>query len=106
MAESATPTSGSAGLSLDEVRHIATLARIGMTDEDLDRFQTDLSAILSHFDTLDGINTDGEEPTAGGTDLLNVLAEDEPRPSLPQKDVLANAPRQEEGLIRVKAVLD
>ena len=93
-------------LSLDEVRHIAALARIGLSDADLQRFQRELSGILSHIQELQQIDTAGVEPTANGADLLNVSAADEPSDSLPLEDVLANAPDQDDGYFRVRAVLE
>ena len=93
-------------LSLDDVRHIAILARIGLSDADLLRFQHDLSGILSHIQELQQIDTAGVPPTANGADLLNVTASDEPTDSLPREDVLANAPAQEDGYFRVRAVLE
>ena len=95
-----------AELSLDEVRHIATLARLGLTDDELEKFRTDLSSILAHFDVLAAIDTDGIEPTNNGVDLLNVIAADEPRPSAPLVDVFANASGKEDTFFRVRAVLD
>ncbi len=92
-------------LSADDVRHIAALARIGMTDEDVERFRTELSSILGHFDVLARIDTEGVEPTNNGADLLNVMVADESRPSLPSERVLANATTREDDLFRVKAVL-
>ena len=93
-------------LSLDEVRHIAALVRLGMTDDELHKFRRELSSILAHFDVLARIDTDGVEPTATGADLLNVTAPDRPRPSLDPADVLANAPHRQDDYFRVKAVLE
>ena len=90
----------------DEVRHIALLARIGMTDEEVARFQGDLSSILDHIRVLEAIDTAGVPPTANGADLLNVTASDEARPSHDRDAVLRNAPAIEEGLFRVRAVLE
>lgn len=97
--------SSSVELTLDEVRHIATLARIGMTEQELEKFRTDLSSILAHFDVLAAIDTEGVEPTNNGAVLLNIVAEDKARPSLTTDDVMANAPEQQDALFRVKAVL-
>ena len=93
-------------LTLDEVRHIAILARIGMTDQDLLRFQQELSGILTHIQALQAVDTAGVEPTAGGGDLLNVRADDRRRPSQSREAVLKNAPDREEYLIKVRAVLE
>lgn len=93
-------------LSTEEVLHIARLARIGLTGEEVDRLATQLSAILDHFEALSAVNTDGVEPTAHPLPLANILREDEITPSLTRADALANAPESEDGLIRVRAVLE
>lgn len=93
-------------LSRDQVLHIAHLARVGLTEEDVARFQSQLSQILEHFDVLRRIDTDGVPPTAHTLPLQNVQAPDVARPSLPRDVVLANAPEAENGMFRVRAVLE
>ena len=93
-------------LSLEEVRHVAFLARLGVTEENLEKFRGQLSDILENFEILQEVNTDDVEPTAHSVPLHSVMREDTARPSLGQDEVLANAPRQEEGHFRVRAVLD
>ena len=93
-------------LTADEVRHIALLARIGVTDEDVARFQAQLSSILDHFAALQAIDTEGVPPTAQPQDLLNVERPDEPRPSFPRDVMLANAPARDGGFVRVRRVLE
>ena len=93
-------------LSEDDVRHLASLARIGMTDDDVQKFRTDLSSILDHFDVLAAIDTDGVEPTNNGADLLNVMVADQARDSATHDQTMANAPRAEDAYFRVRAVLD
>ena len=93
-------------LTEEDVRQVAIIARIGMTDQDLQRFRTELTAILAHCNDLQQVDTEGVEPTAHVTGLENIMAADASRPSLPRDAVLANAPETEEGLIRVKPVLD
>ncbi len=93
-------------LSREEVLHIATLARVGLSAEDVTRFQEQLSQILDHFDVLRVIPTDDILPTTHTLPLESVMADDEPRPSLPRDAVLANAPLTEEGHLRVRAVLE
>ena len=94
------------GLSLDEVRHLATLVRLGMTDDELEKFRGELAGIIGHIDALRAVDTEGVEPTNNGADLLNVLAADDPRPSWPVDKVLANATTREDTLFRVRAVLE
>lgn len=93
-------------LTLDEVRHIAMLARVGMTDEDLERMRDQMSAILEHFDVLQQVSTEGVEPTGHSVDVSTVMREDEPRPSWPVDEMLANAPQREEGFVRIRPVLE
>jgi aspartyl-tRNA(Asn)/glutamyl-tRNA(Gln) amidotransferase subunit C len=93
-------------LSRDEVLHVARLARIGLTDADVEKFQHQLSSILDNFEALRQIDTTGVEPTTHTLPLESVMAPDEPADSLPAGDVLANAPLQHDGYLRVRAVLE
>lgn len=93
-------------LSREEVLHISRLARVGVSDEDVDKMREQLSNILENFDILREVNTDGVPPTAQSIALLNITREDRVAPSLPQTDVLANAPRQEAEFLKVNAVLE
>jgi aspartyl-tRNA(Asn)/glutamyl-tRNA(Gln) amidotransferase subunit C len=93
-------------LTPEEVLHIARLARIALNDDDVDLFTRQLSGILDHFAALAALNTDGVEPTAHPLPLSNVMRADSVAPSLGQDEVLANAPEQEDGFFRVRAVLE
>lgn len=93
-------------LTSEEVLHIARLARISLTADEVSRFAAQLSGILDHFAALAAVDTDGIEPTAHPLPLANVMRADEARPSLAQADALANAPAQEDGYVRVRAVLE
>lgn len=93
-------------LSRDEVQHIAALCRIGMTDEELEVMAGQLSQVLELFQTLQGLNTDGVEPTAHSISLDTALRDDLAAESDTVENVLANAPVSENDLIRVKAVLE
>lgn len=93
-------------LTSDEVRHIARLARVAVSDEEVERLREQLSDILDHFAILNEIDTEGVPPTAQSFAMTNVRREDAVLPSSPRGDVLANAPRQEDGYFRVRAVLD
>ena len=97
---------GSVEFAADEVRHLAALARLGMTDAEVEKFREELASILGHCQVLAGIDTAEVEPTANGADLLNVVAEDVSRPSLAVEDVMRNAPDREENYFRVRAVLE
>jgi aspartyl-tRNA(Asn)/glutamyl-tRNA(Gln) amidotransferase subunit C len=82
------------------------LARIAVTDEDVERYTAQLGSILDHFDALSQANVEGLEPTAHPLPLSNVMRSELVSPSLPRDEVLANAPRTEDGLFRVRAVLE
>ena len=93
-------------LTREQVVHIATLCRIGMTEEDLERFARQLSHILEQFEVLKQVDTAQVPPTAQSIELSSVFKDDKPRPSLPREEVLRNAPLREEEYLRVKAVLE
>jgi aspartyl-tRNA(Asn)/glutamyl-tRNA(Gln) amidotransferase subunit C len=93
-------------LSREEVLHIARLARVGLTEEEIDRFSEQLSNILENFEILQQVDTEGVPPTSQAVELRSVMREDEVRPSFPKEDVLANAPRRENDCFRVRAVLE
>ena len=90
----------------EEMRHIAALARVAMTDEELERMRDEMSNILDHFDVLQQVDTEGVEPTAHTADVRSVMRDDEVRPSATKEDVLSNAPLREEDFLRVRAVLE
>ena len=93
-------------LTREEVLHVARLARIGLTDADVEKFQGQLSSIIEHFDVLSRVDTTGVEPTTHTLPLMSVMGQDEPRDSLTADQVLANAPLEHDGYLRVRAVLD
>jgi aspartyl-tRNA(Asn)/glutamyl-tRNA(Gln) amidotransferase subunit C len=93
-------------LTSEEVLHIAHLARIALSEADVQRFTAQLSGILDHFAALAAVDTEGLEPTAHPLPLSNVMRADTVAPSLSQADALANAPEREDGFFRVRAVLE
>ena len=93
-------------LSREEVLHIARLARLWVTEDDIDRFREQLSNILENFEVLQQVDTSDVPPTAQPIPLQNVMKPDEAAPSLPPSDILANAPRREEDFFRVRPVLE
>lgn len=93
-------------LSTEEVRRIALLARLGVTEEETEKLREQLSNILENFEILQEVDTTGIPPTAQVTGMENVVREDEAAPSLSQKEIMANAPREEAGFFRIKAVLE
>ncbi len=93
-------------LSREEVQHIALLARLGMTETELERFREQLSNILENFQILQQVDTSEVPPTSQAIPLQSVVRDDEVAPSLPPDDVLANAPQREGEFFRVKPVLE
>ena len=93
-------------LTRQEVLHIARLARLGLTEEEVDRLAGQLSDILGHFETLAEVDTTGVTPTAQASAVSSVVAADEVLPSLPAEEVLANAPSREGEFFRIRAVLE
>ncbi len=92
-------------LTHEEVQHIAILTRLGLTPEELEQYRTQLSAVLEHFQVLQEIDTEGVPP---GQSVLrqDVMRDDEPAPSLPKEETMANAPDRQEDYFRVRAVLE
>jgi aspartyl-tRNA(Asn)/glutamyl-tRNA(Gln) amidotransferase subunit C len=85
----------------DQVLHVARLARMRLTDEELDRMQRELSGVLSHVDRISELELDDVPPTSHVVHLENVLRDDEIKPSLTAEQALANAPDPDEGAFRV-----
>ena len=92
-------------LSCDEVKHIALLTRLGLTEAEIEKFREQLSNILENFEVLQQVDTSNIPPTAQSINLQNVTREDEVAPSFSQSQVLANAPQKEKGCFKVRAVL-
>ncbi len=88
------------------VEHIAELAKLELTDEEIDLYAGQLSAILEYAERLQAVDTDAIPPTASVLPLRNVLRPDQARPSLPREAALANTADPAEGQFRVEAVLD
>ena len=93
-------------LTDEEVRHIALLARLGISEAEVEKFRNQLSSILENFDILSQVDTEGLAPTAQSVALENVYRPDEAKPSLPVDEVLANAPEKEDNSFKVNAVLE
>ena len=93
-------------LTREEVLHIATLCRIGMTEEELETFAHQLSQILEMFQTLGELDTEGVPPTGHAASLETVLRDDDPQPSLAVTEVMSNVPARQGDLFRVKVVLE
>lgn len=85
----------------EQVLHVARLARLGLTGEEVERMAGELSSILEHVDRIGELDLDGVEPTSHVVELENVLRADEPRPSWPREVVLEQAPDPAGGAFRV-----
>ena len=92
-------------ISREDVAHVARLARLDVTEEELDRFAEQLGAVLEHAADLAALDTGGVPPTAHPYPLANVLRDDVVEPSLDRDEVLAMAPTAEDGRFRVPRIL-
>lgn len=93
-------------LTREEVEHIAALARLELTADEIERYRKQLSDILAYADRLQGVDTSQVSPTASVLPAALRLREDTPRPGLTSEELLANAPRTDSGQFRVPPVLD
>lgn len=89
-----------------EVKHVARLAQLKLTPQEISKFQKQLAAILEYVSQLNQLNTQNIKPTSQITGLKNVFREDKSRPSLPPEEVLANAVEKEDQFFKVKSVLE
>lgn len=92
-------------LSRDDVEKVSLLARLRLTDVELDRMTDQLSQIVGYVEQLGQLKTDDIEPMAHAVEISNVFADDVIQPSLDRSDALANAPKRDEECYRVPAVL-
>jgi aspartyl-tRNA(Asn)/glutamyl-tRNA(Gln) amidotransferase subunit C len=88
-------------ISREQVLHVARLARLGLSEEEIETMARELSGILEHVDRIGELDLDGVEPTSHVVALENVLRPDEPRPSWPRERVLEPAPDADAGAFRV-----
>jgi aspartyl-tRNA(Asn)/glutamyl-tRNA(Gln) amidotransferase subunit C len=93
-------------ISREDVVHVARLARLALTDAEAERMREQLNAILAHIDALRAVDTTGVEPTSHAVPVVNVMREDEPRPSLPPEAMLANAPDRAGEFFRVPRIIE
>lgn len=93
-------------LSVDEVRHVATLARLKLSKEEEKIFATQLSAVLDYIGQLDELETDSVEPTSHALDITNVFREDEVEARFEKGAWISNAPAKDHGHFRVPKVID
>lgn len=89
----------------DDVRHVAKLARLDVTDDEVALFAGQLAAVLEHAEDVEALDTAGVPPTAHPLPLVNVLRDDVPRDGVDRDEVLAMAPAAEGGRFRVPRIL-
>jgi aspartyl-tRNA(Asn)/glutamyl-tRNA(Gln) amidotransferase subunit C len=93
-------------MDVEQVRWVAHLGRLALSDAELNAMTAELSAILAYVDQLRGVDVTGVEPLAHPLDVTNNFRDDEPAPSLTIDDALANAPARHGDFFGVPAVLD
>ena len=93
-------------ISREDVAHVARLARLALTDAELETMREQLNAILAHIDALKAVDTTGIDPTSHAVPQFNVMREDEPRPCLPVEAMLANAPDRAGDFFRVPRIIE
>ena len=90
----------------ETVLNVAKLARLNLSEEEIETFGSQLSAILEHIQILQEADVSGVSPTAHASRLTNITRQDVPQPSYPPEVLLANAPDQEDNCLKVNAVLE
>jgi aspartyl-tRNA(Asn)/glutamyl-tRNA(Gln) amidotransferase subunit C len=93
-------------ISIDQVKHVAHLARLAITEEEAAMFQKQLDAIITYAEQLNELDTTNVEPTSHVLAMKNVMREDEPKQGLPIEEVVKNAPDHKDGYIRVPSILE
>jgi aspartyl-tRNA(Asn)/glutamyl-tRNA(Gln) amidotransferase subunit C len=93
-------------ITADEVRHVAELAKLALSDEELERSGYELNRILAYFRELQEVDTENVPITSHAIPMVNVLREDESRPSLPAEEVVANAPDGVDVFFRVPRIIE
>lgn len=93
-------------LTIEDVKKVALLARLKLSDEELAKMQEQLSSILDYMQVLQEVDVTDVPPTAQVTDVVNIVRPDEVRPSLSVEEALANAPDRENGYFKVKPVFE
>ncbi len=92
-------------LSTNQVRHVARLARLALTDDEIEALRAQLSDILAYAEKVGEVATDDVTPTHHAYALTNVMRADEPRPSLDPEEALSNAPHRQDGRFRVPRIV-
>ena len=93
-------------ISRQDVEHVARLSRLALSDAEVERMREQLSGILAYIDKLRALDIEGVEPTSHAVPLVNVMRDDEVEPSLPQDEMLANAPDRVGEMFRVPRIIE
>ncbi|APH06467.1 Asp-tRNA(Asn)/Glu-tRNA(Gln) amidotransferase subunit GatC [Bacillus weihaiensis] len=93
-------------ISTDQVKHVANLARLAITEEEAELFSKQLDSIISFAEQLNEVDTENVKPTTHVLEMKNIMREDEPKKGLDNEEVLKNAPDQEDGYFRVPSILE
>ena len=92
-------------ISEEQVRHVALLARLELTDDQVARYGEDLNSILGHIDSIQHLDLEGVEPTEHPLDVVNVTREDVVKPGLSREDALKNAPQVEDSAFVIPQIV-
>ncbi|RPF50670.1 Asp-tRNA(Asn)/Glu-tRNA(Gln) amidotransferase subunit GatC [Aquisalibacillus elongatus] len=93
-------------ISKDQVKHVANLARLSITEDEAEKYSEQLSAIIDFSEQLNELDTTDVEPTTHVLDMKNVLRKDEPKDWITKEEALKNAPDKENGQFRVPSILE
>ncbi|WP_210367268.1 Asp-tRNA(Asn)/Glu-tRNA(Gln) amidotransferase subunit GatC [Bacillus sp. REN3] len=93
-------------ISVDQVKHVAHLARLAITEEEASKFTKQLDDIISFAEQLNELDTENVEPMAHALEVRNVMREDRAQQGLPREEVLKNAPDHQDGQIKVPGIME
>ncbi|MBY0097902.1 Asp-tRNA(Asn)/Glu-tRNA(Gln) amidotransferase subunit GatC [Mesobacillus maritimus] len=93
-------------ISTDQVKHVANLARLAITEEEANTLTQQLDKIITFAEQLNEVDTDHVEPTSHVLEIKNVMREDVAKPGLPNEEVLKNAPEHQDGQIKVPPIIE
>ena len=93
-------------ISTEDVKHVAHLARLAVTEEEAEQMRKELDAIITFAEQLNELDTTNVKPTSHVLKMFNVLREDVAAEGLPVEEVVKNAPDQQDGYIRVPSIMD
>lgn len=93
-------------INIDQVKHVANLARLAITEGEAETFMKQLDAIITFAEQLNELDTTNVEPTSHVLDMKNVFREDVAKQGLPREEVLKNAPEHQDGQFKVPAIIE